>query len=219
MTIRTKLIAALTVGLLALPAAAIGAPKQMSANDKPQLSGPLSTDASLKSCKRKTEKVKGKAVARFHICNGYYVFDPDDETEDATDYGAYWVQATVDAVNGWCTRSVVTELAGGGSGVTQRSLKPGTTIKAKKARNVTPRIKVDADGNTDTPGTIKNTFRLRPGTLKSRNTGGKFRLTWTGKSPRKLASVMGAEIRWATGESPPTFSPQVFARFEKRNDC
>jgi hypothetical protein len=219
MTNRTKLIAVLTAGMLTLPAAAIGAPKQLSANDKPTITDPLSTNKSLQGCKKKTQKHQGEAVARFHICNGYYVFNPNDESDDEDDFGAYWVQTTVDAVNGWCTRSVTTELAGGGSGVTQRSLKPGTTIKTKKGRTVTPRIRVDAQGSTDSPGTIKNTFRLRPGTLKSRNTGDKFRTTWSGKNQKKLAFAMGAEIRWATGDSPPTFTPQVFARFEKRNDC
>jgi hypothetical protein len=219
MTMRTKLIAALTAGVLAVPAAAIGAPKQLSANDKPQVSGPLTTNGGLQGCNKRTERHKGEAVARLHICNGYYIFDPDEESNAAADYGAYWVQGTVDAVNGWCTRSVVTELDGGGNGVTKRSPKPGTTLKTNKGRKVTPKIKVDAEGNTDSPATIKNTFRLRPGTLKSRKNGSKFRLTWTGKSRRKLAFVMGNEIQWETGESPPTFTPQVFAQFEKRDNC
>jgi len=219
MTNRTKLIAALTAALVALPAVAVGAPKQLKANNKPTLSGPVSTTPNLQGCKKKTQRHEGQAVARFHICNGYYVFNPDQETDADTDYGAYWVQATVNAVNGWCTRSVTTELTGGGDGVTQRSPKPGTTIKAKKARNVTPRVRVDAQGNTDSPGTLRNTFRLRPGTLKSRRAGSTFRTIWTGKSQQKLAFVMGAEIRWAAGEAPPGFAPQVFARFEKRNDC
>lgn len=219
MTKRTKLIAAATAAMIAFPAAAAGAPKQLAANDKPTQSGPVSTNKNLQGCKKKTQRHKGEAVARFHICNGYYVYDVDQESDADTDFGAYWVQATVNAVNGWCTRSVTTDLEGGGDGVTQRSLKPGTTIKANKARNVTPRIKVDAQGATDLPGTLKNTFRLRPGTLKARTPGDTFRLTWAGKSQKKLAFVMGAEIRWATGDAPPAFAPQVFARFEKRNDC
>jgi hypothetical protein len=220
MSIRTKVIALLTAALLLLPATAIGAPRQLSADDWPKVSKPLSTDESLRGCNKKTQKDQGKPVARFHICNGYYVFDTADETDNESDFGAYWVQATVDAVKGWCTRSVTTELkGGGGGGITQRSLKPGTTIKRKKARNVTPKITVDAQGATESPRTIKNTFRLRPGTLKSRNKGDNFQLTWTGKKKSKLAFVMGAEIRWATGDQPPAFTPQVSARFEKRNDC
>jgi hypothetical protein len=220
MTNRTIVIAAFTAVLLALPAVAFGAPRQLSADDWPKVSDPLSTNNDLRGCNKKTQKKEGKPVARFHICNGYYVFDPDDETDNENNFGAYWVQATVDAVKGWCTRSVVTELGGGGGGgVTQRSLKPGTTIRTKKTRNVTPKIRVDAQGATDSPSTIKNTFRLRPGTLKARKKGGKFRLTWTGKQKAKLAFVMGAEIRWATGDNPPTFKPQVSARFEKRSDC
>jgi hypothetical protein len=219
MTTRTKLIAALTAGVLAIPVAAIGAPKQLSADDRPQKSGPLSTRPSLQGCKKKTQRHEGQAIARFHICNGYYVFDPDDETNTTTDYGAYWVQTTVDAINGWCTRSVTTELFEDSNGVTKRALKPGTTIKTNKGRKVTTKIKVDAQGDTDSPGTLKNTFRMRPGTLKSRRQGSRFTLVWTGKSQRKLAYVMGAEIRWTTGDSPPTFTPQLFARFEKRNDC
>jgi hypothetical protein len=131
MTKRTKVIALLTAALLALPAAAAGAPKQLSADDWPKVSKPLGTNASLRGCNKETQKDdKGRPVARFHICNGYYVFDTADETDSESDFGAYWVQATVDAVKGWCTRSVVTELAGGGGGgITQRSLKPGTTIK------------------------------------------------------------------------------------------
>ena len=219
MTIRTTLIAVLTAIVMIAPAAAIGAPKQLAATKKPQVNGPLTTNGGLQGCKKKTERHQGEPVAHFQICNGYYVFDPDDETDAANDYGAYWVQATVDAVNGWCTRSVVTELEGGGNSIAARAPKPGTTIKKKKGQKFTTKLRVDAQGNTDSEATIKNTFKLRPGTFKARKKGSKFLLNWAGRSKKKLAYVMGAELMWAAGGSPPTLVPQVFARFEKRNNC
>jgi hypothetical protein len=219
MSNRMRMVALVAAGLVALPALAVGAPKQMDAASKPTLTGPVSTTPPLQDCNKKPEREGGEIVARFHICNGYYVFDPDDESDTANDYGAYWVQGTVDSMNGWCTRQIRTFLERGADFITARAPKPGKKLSPNKTRKFTTKLTVDAQGAATTDGVIKNNWLVLPGKLKSSLLrAGKFRLEWTGKTDRKLAFAMGVELKWPEGDSPPQIDPSMAAVFQK-TDC
>jgi hypothetical protein len=216
MSKRSRLVAVVTAALLALPATALGASNQMGAGDDPTLKGPLSTRDSLQGCKKEKEKYQGELVANFHICNGYYVFDPEAETDGTYDYGAYWVQGTVNTVNGWCTTKIDTDLDPAGEGVLSRAPKPGTKLSPNRSKRYTTKLTVDAQGAAETKGVIKNTFRVLPGKMRTIAAGGGIlRIRWTGKTGKKLAFAMGLELRWPTGESPPEVSPSMSAVFRK----
>jgi hypothetical protein len=219
MSRRTRVVALLAAAMVALPALAMGAPKQLRAKAKPTVSGPVSTTPDLWGCNMESRHNAGELVARFRICNGYYVFDPDDETDTNYDYGAYWVQGTVNTFNGWCTRELRTRIVGAGDFITARAPKPGKKLSPNRARKLTTKLTVDAQGAATTDGILKNSFLVLPGKLKANTLrAGKFRVEWTGKTDRKLGVVMGVELRWPEGDAPPEIEPSMSAVFQK-TDC
>jgi hypothetical protein len=190
----------------------------MDATDDPTVTGPLSTNDDLQACKKKREKTaRGRLIARFEICSSYYVFDPNEEDSAESDYGAYWVQVNVDATRRWCTRSVKIILPLPDT-VHAKAPRPGGAAKGAN-KKYTTKLEVDAQGNTSTPGEVKNSFTLRPKKLRSEvvSNGDKFRLVWSGNSARKLAYAAGMELSWGQDATPPAVTPVVAASFAPRD--
>jgi len=206
-----QLLPLATAVALLVPAAAFAA--QLEANDPPKRDGPLSTSPSLRSCKKRTERTKGgSAIAYFKVCTRYYEFDRDQETDSNTNYGAFWVQANVDATNGWCARSAKVELSYS-RGVRNKAPKPGSTERAKQRERFTTKLIVDTDGHSAAEASLKNSFTLLPGKLRSKMVGnGKtYRLRWEGRSKNKTALAAGLELAWPEDGEAPQISPSVGA--------
>jgi hypothetical protein len=212
----TVLIAAALV--VAMPSPAHAA--QMDAADDPTLRGPLSTSDDLQACKKKKERGRrGRLIARFKVCSGYYLFDPDQEDNAEANYGAYWIQANIDATRRWCTRSVKIVLP---LPETSHSKAPRPGISVKGRKRHTTKLRVDAQNNTSSPGRVKNSFIVRSRRLRSKivSDGERFRLAWRGSTSRKLAYAAGIELSWDPGAGPPPVTPVVTAAFARRDgDC
>lgn len=211
----SRKILPLALGLLLLlqsPAAAA----QLDAKDAPKLNGPLTTTPGLRSCTRQTERTDGgQVIAYFKVCTRYYEFDPDKENDSDSNYGAFWIQANINASNGWCARSAKIDLTYSG-GVRNKAPKPGTTERAKHRERFTTKLIVDTDGHSTGDASIKNSFSLLPGKLRaSRPRSGKFRLEWRGKTANKLALVSGLELSWPQGGNAPAIQPSVGAVFDR----
>jgi hypothetical protein len=217
MDVRRLLSPLVAAWLIAQPATVLAA--QMGAGDDPAVSGPLSTRDDLQSCKKKKEKTaRGHLIARFKVCSGYYLFDPDREDSTASNYGAYWLQLNVDATRRWCARSVKLILPLPAT-AHAKAPAPGTKVKAPKNKRYTTRLEVDAQGHTSDPAKIKNSFIVRPEKLRSEvvRKNKKLRLLWAGSSTRKLAMAAGIELSWDSGAAPPGIRPRVLSSFAHRH--
>jgi hypothetical protein len=203
--------AALVVGLPLTASAA-----QIDAEERPTTRGPVATSSELKTCKSKPVKDGGRTAARVRVCSRYFLFNPEAETDPANDYGAYWIQLNANAVPGFCVKAVRTDLSYG-NGVHAKAPKPGTTVKAGDKRRYTTKLAVDAQGNSDATGIIKNSFVLHPGTMRARVQDGTYRLRWRGSSGGKLGFAAGLELSWATGQDAPDIDPQIVLRLSR--DC
>jgi hypothetical protein len=210
-----KALAAGTALVMALPLSASAA--QLDADEAPTTKGPVATSPQLKSCQSKSFKQGNKTVAHFKVCSRYYLFNPEAETDSTKDYGAFWIQVNADAVPGFCVKTVRTRLAFS-QGVHSKAPRPGTVVQTKRKRRYTTKLTVDAQGNTDTVGVIKNSFVIHPGRMRARLVDGDtYRLKWRGSSGGKLGFAGGLELSWATGEEAPDVDPQIVARMSE--DC
>lgn len=210
-----KLLVAAAALVVGLPLTASAG--QLDADERPTTRGPVATSSELKTCKSKRVKDGNRTVARVRVCSRYFLFNPDAETDPANDYGAYWIQVNANAVPGFCVKTVRTDLSYA-EGVHAKAPKPGTTVKAGKKRRYTTRLAVDAQGNSDATGIIKNSFVLHPGTMRARvKDGDTHRLRWRGSSGGRLAFAAGLELSWATNQDAPDVDPQIVLRISQ--DC
>jgi hypothetical protein len=199
--------------VIALPA---GAQAQLDADDRPTTRGPIASGPQLKSCK--SESVRGdggRILARFRVCSRYYLFNPEAETDDSRNYGAFWIQVQADATRGVCVKRIKTKLAYS-RGVHAKAPKTGTTVTANKRKRYTTKLTVDAQGNTDTKATIRNSFVQRGGRMSARTVkGGDYLLEWKGSAGKKLGFAAGLELSWPdTGEAP-RVRPRIRARLSR----
>lgn len=155
------------------------------------------------------------AVAKF--CWTFYRLDPGAETDAARDYGVWWIQSVVKPKNGWCVNKVVTQL----SMETEASLHgiSGRDFETRKATQITPKLRVDAEGMATTQASVKQSLKLWPRRLVSKlaaktNT---FKMVWTGTSRRAIAAAGGVEGSWAAEGSPSVFLPGMSPRMV--SDC
>jgi hypothetical protein len=216
--VRARIAVVVVIALALIAPPALGA--QMTAGEKPVVKGPLDTDQSLHKCKSEPERFQGVVIANFKLCSTYYLFDSTQETDSERDYGAVWVQGTVDPVNGWCARWVRMDLPIDEGRAHTKAPRPGTVLKPRKAKRVKTRLEVDAQGHAVDEGVLKNSFRLYRRQLrttfleKSRT----LRMRWTGNKSNKLAFAMGVETSWPRGGDVPFPVPEISAGLQK-NSC
>jgi hypothetical protein len=217
--ITRKFVAIVTATVaLGMGPSSAGTP-QLKASNRPVIDGPLSTSSDLQVCKKQVEtNSSGTPIMRFKVCSGYYLFDPDKESGSNKDFGAFWFQVNADAINGYCARSITIDLDFT-NGVHTRAPKLGTFEKAKKQEPFTTKLKVDAEGKADKPGTLKNTFKLLRGRMRSlmadENT---FRLKWQGRAKDRLAFATGLELSWPEDDDLPAIQPRV-SSFLDQDGC
>ena len=178
--------------------------EQLTAKEAPKVSDNLEPKG--KKCATERDKHDGVVVAVVKACQRFYTLDTAAETDEARDYGAFWLQSTIDPKPGWCVTS-------GSSDIVFRSRlelvskAPDAEEAAKKSKRLKTTLSVDAAGNASTPGSISQNSTLYPDkqtpSVKEGENVTKVRLKWTGSSSEKLAFVSGAQVSWASDEGPP----------------
>ena len=177
------------------------AARQLSAQDEPAISGPLSLAA--EECDEQTLKADGRPVIKVEFCIFFYQFNSLFELDLSYDYGVAWAQATYDALPGLCTSEVSFYV----------EVSPGTEIYGRtpeepaQTRKASPVIvQLDAWANTTAiqGGLVTQEFNLLPGKMAPTGETGESRVgvSWKGRSAGKLAFATGAEIGWPALESP-----------------
>ncbi|HVM34445.1 MAG TPA: hypothetical protein VM784_03790 [Actinomycetota bacterium] len=223
--VRTAAAAIVAISLLAAlisPASA----RQMRARDEPNVAGPLAPDPELHSCDSKKTRAKGKVVAAFTICLQWYRLAPESEADPLNDYGALWVRARANSKNGWCATRVKLETELPAEGTLAKAPRPGRKIEARRGdKETTSLLSVDAQGDAPDPGTIEQSYLVRPGTLRVTfdDETRTYRLKWNGLSRKAVAFATGIELSWPQGGKPwvPNEEevPAIFGRFLEPGAC
>jgi hypothetical protein len=190
------------VALVGLPAPAHA--DQLSAKTEPKVSDNLESQG--KKCATERDKHDGVVVAVVKACQRFYTLDTASETNESRDYGAFWLQSTIDPKPGWCATSGSSDIVFPARLVLV-SKTPEAEETTKKSKRLKTELIVDAGGNASTAGSISQSSTLYPDkqtpsvTRKEKNT--RLRLKWTGSSGEKLAFVSGVQISWSAEEGPP----------------
>ncbi|CAN5653431.1 hypothetical protein BH24ACT26_BH24ACT26_20950 [soil metagenome] len=212
----TIILPLLLLGLLA-PAAPASA-QQMDARDRPRVTGPLTQRA--KDCERKKERFRGHVIAVARSCVRFYALRSSDETNLARDYGAVWLQTTVDSRGAWCTTSVKSDIdvpAG-----TVRHGRAPQAFRTDGRRPVETRLRVDAQGHAAENGVLAKRFTLirRSLTGDLRGNGSVWRAVWRGSSKSAVASASGIEVSWPSADRPPSpVTSSLRYQLQKKGTC
>ncbi len=196
---RSYLVPLLVMGL-SVPAAPASA--QIDAEDRPIVRGPLVQQ--LKQCKRKRVRVDGNLVAVAESCIRFLSFAPEKEGDAARDYGAIWLQTTLDSRRKWCTTKIKGDIFVP-RGARLHARAPRALFAAQR-RSVRTKLKVDAAGHaTGRAGVVRRVFSLLPRRLRGRRAadGTVWRAAWRGSTKAKVAAASGIEVSWATADGPP----------------
>jgi hypothetical protein len=199
-SLRTVAIAAI-LGALLLPT---DASAQLDAKENPRKTGPLAKDGG--QCKRDVARSGSQVAAVSKSCSDVYSFNPERESKQNRDYGAVWLQSSVDTKPGWCTtETVMTLRVPRGVRIEDRTPSFKRTDDGQRVR---ARIVVDADGTAEKNGVVKNHFRLFPNRLKPNVDGRTLTVDWKGNTGRTLGFAMGVEVSWNSDEGFPNRSPR-----------
>lgn len=190
---------------------------QLGAREDPEATGPLARVS--KDCSSKAERHNGKVVANTTSCTYFYAFNPARESDSGRNFGVMWLQTSVNARNGWCTRKVNSDIRI--PDVARAHARGPGRVQTDHKRRVRARVTADAQGATSRPGAVEQGFTLRPRLIEPVTLKGpkRFRLKWRGKSARRLAFALGAELSWPRRTPPGSLVTAVGYEFEKRPDC
>ena len=209
---------ALLVALSVTGGASGAPPAQTDARTGPVRRGPLTLSDN--QCNRVTERDQGQLVAYTRSCIRLYTFNPNRETNSQRDYGITWLQTNVNAENGWCARTVRTNLRIPGN-VTIHKRNPIPEQTKTVRRVVTNKLVTNAGGNANSSGSLRQRYVFNPRrqTRTLVNQGATQRLSWFGSSDRKLFFQTGVVFSWNTNDEPGEFRSGLSYRFEKKNNC
>jgi hypothetical protein len=191
---------------------------QMKASDPPHVAGPLALSNETYSgdpCRREVIKVGGEVAAVGRFCTWFYRFDPGAESDAGRDYGVWWIQSDFKPRNGWCAKQLNTGIAmSSGTEVTAFTRKK---LDLSTGRKVTIRLRPDAGGTSATPGLVRNSFVMRPGTYRSRfvSSNSNLKMVWKGATKKPAAFAGGLEASWPANSGPPAFLPNASAQMQK----
>ena len=192
---------------------------QTSARDEPDVSGPL--ELVDEGCSGGGVRHEGRRIARVMSCVRLYQFDEVMESDPLRSYGVAWVQTTVDAARGWCTKAVNTNIVLG-TDIERHGRAPAQRIRIYRPRPLRVHLAADANGYGMADAWIAQRVTAFRGTLtpSTGNEGRLLRLTWAGRRQgAKLAFAMGAEISWGYFAGPEIRAGLGQMRFVKRRRC
>ena len=210
----------LLIALAALPTTGAQAvlPAQTDARTDPVVTGPLVL--SDKACSRAEERLLGELVAHTRTCIRLYTFNNNQETNPQRDYGVAWLQANVNAENGWCATTVRTDLKIP-DGVAIHKRNPVALRTAAQPKVITNKMSTTAGNNSMSKASVSQRYIFRPRKAERvlANGGATQRLVWTGKTPAKLFFQTGVVFSWNILESLGQFRSGLGFRFEKAANC
>ena len=202
-------------GLLAAPSTALAA--QMTARDRPVVRGPLRQE--IRRCRSREVRFEGRVIAEARSCIRLYRLRPGVDNHSARDYGAVWLQATLDPRRRWCAEKVRSDVdVPDGTRMHNRAPRSRFTDRRRRVRT---RLVVDARGRADRRGVIRQGYALLPRALRTstRSDGRLWRAVWRGSTDATVAIATGIEISWPAGEPPDRVSSNLAYRLQRKASC
>jgi hypothetical protein len=173
---------------------------QLGAGDTP-LDGGLETGQ--KNCLREEVRLGGLLAATTRQCSFGFRIPADQEVDEASDYGAAWVQASLESRPGWCTRRVrIDVVLPDGASPLAVSPEPTQAKRPGVGRAVLP---VGNPELASTGSLLQASFVVQPGEISVKRRGGEtVSLVWRGRSRADLAFAVGVAVSWDAAASVPT---------------
>lgn len=186
------------------------ASEQLDARTQPTYTAPLSDSNESYSgqrCQTEHPESEGVVTARIRFCRTFLRFDPGSETDTTNDYGVWWIQANIKAMNGWCVAKGRATL-GMEEGFTPSAVLE-SDLRSDKATEQTLTFVSEAGGTAVTPATVQQAFITFKGRYRSfwDTETSTYIVKWRGSTKRKIALVGGIEGSWATTAGPGYFTP------------
>ena len=197
-----KVLASVLVSLAVLAGPSAHAANQLDVRNEPQTQGPLTRTG--RECDSQTLKSGGAPVIKVAFCVFFYTYD-SIEIDLENDYGVVWAQASFDALKGFCTTDIsfYVEMSEGTQTYEQTPAEPLSTTKA---RSIDAEVLATAGNHAVLEtGLVTQRFRLYPGKMSPVPTSDDQRrvgLSWSGRTPAKLAFATRAEVGWPSLSSP-----------------
>lgn len=206
---RIAVAGSVLTALLVSPPSAI-ASEQLDARTQPTYTAPL-TDSnesySGQRCQTEHPESEGVVTAKIRFCRTFLRFDPGSETDTTNDYGVWWIQANIKAMNGWCVTRGRATLG------MEEEFTPSAVLesdlRSDKATDQTLTLVSEAGGTAVTPATVQQsliTFKGRYRAFWDSETS-TYVVRWRGSTKRKIALVGGIEGTWAATAGPGVFLP------------
>ena len=208
-------VTTLVLGSLIIPSAATAA--QMTAREAPSVRGPLRL--AIKNCRARRVRFEGSVVGVTRSCIRMYRLRGGRENDAARDYGAIWLQVTVNPRAGWCVRAVKSDI-GVPSGTTLHARRPRSRA-ADSRRGARTKLVVDARGRAPIPGVIRQNYTLFPRSLRAFRTSeaNAWRTVWRGSTGSTVGLPSGIEVSWREGRPPERVNSNIGYELQRRAAC
>jgi hypothetical protein len=208
----------LTTLLIASPP--VNASEQLDARTEPSYTAPLSDSNESYSgqrCQTEHPEADGVVTARIRFCRTFLRFDPGSETDTTNDYGVWWIQANIKAMNGWCVSRGRATL-GMEEGFTPSAVLE-TDLRSDNATEQTVTFVSEAGGTAVAPATVQQSLITYKGRYRSfwEAETSTYVVKWRGSTKRKIALAGGIEGSWDTTVGPGVFLPGAGA--DVTNPC
>ena len=209
----------LGLGVGTVPAAA----EQLDAKNDPKTSDNVTLAG--RKCATERDKKDGEVVAVIHSCQRFYLLDATAEDDGARDYGAFWLQSTIDPAPGWCASSVASDMVFSSTAAKVVSTSPAEAVATAEASRLKTVLDLDANDHATQAGRISQASRQYPDGLTPDVTKAdgktRFRLTWNGSNGHVLALVSGLQVSWKTDDGPPKTTRFGLRKYtlRQKNNC
>lgn len=183
---RLSLVAGLCLALLGATSP-VGA-DDFDASDPPRTSGPLvgSPFGCDDNGPAKPHETRGQA------CSWAYDLVPA-QTNATEDFSAYWVQIEVDPGKHWCVKEVSFKVTAPNH-VRIVSAVPARGHRIARAKGMTSRLVVDAEGTAPVPGVVSQGLSTTPGRTTVDVGHRRYSYRWRGNSADKLGVAIGLQL-------------------------
>jgi hypothetical protein len=212
---RVGVVTSLVLGSLIVGSPAGAA--QMTARERPSVQGPLRV--AVKHCQARRVRFEDRVVGVTRSCIRFYRLRASRENDAARDYGALWLQATVNPREGWCVRAVKSDISvPSGARLHARRPNPVATESGRRART---RLVVDARDQAPTPGVIRQDYTLFPRGVRAFriSEGDAWRTAWRGSKGAVVGLPSGIEVSWRAGHPPARVESNLGYELQRRSSC
>jgi hypothetical protein len=189
---------------------------QLGAGDTP-LDGGLEDED--KNCRRDEQRLDGALAATTRQCSFGFLLPATQEMDEQSDYGAAWVQTTLDSRRGWCATRVQMDVALP-DGASPIAFSP-EAFRTKRPRVRSTVLNVGDPELSQIVSVLQSSYLVQPGriTVDPREGGQVVRLVWRGRSGADLALALGVAVSWPAAGTVPELPARTRVEYRLAPEC